>query len=81
MCMKALAGLFGGGSSRSTAPAAPPPGQAIAPVDTTAAAKPNVAAPAATEVGSTDGADAVGIGNSLSQNTRTKRAAVPGLGL
>lgn len=80
MCMKALAGLFGGGSSRSSAQAAPAPGAAVAPVDTTAANKPDVAA-AGSEVGSTGGADSVGIGNTINQNTRTKRAAVPGLGL
>jgi hypothetical protein len=74
MCMKALAGLFGGAKSKP-APALPP-AQAVAPVDTSQAAKPDVA-----EVGSSDGPDQVSIGNTLSQNTRTKRAQVPGLGL
>jgi hypothetical protein len=73
MCMKALAGLFGGAKSKP-APALPP-AQAVAPVD------PSAAKPDVQEVGSSDGPDQVSIGNSLSQNTRTKRAQVPGLGL
>lgn len=73
MCMKALAGLFGGGGG-TKAPVASQAAQAISPVAGSTSA--SVAAPAAGDAAA--GRVTLGV---ASDDARRKRAGVPGLGL